>query len=359
MDQIPVPTYLQNRQRRRSLVEEHISELGMPSPPYVSIMGGTFTLIDSTGKQEPIKTRHLDAVIIDMNRPSRVYWGARSFDPNADSYQAPECFSDNGVGASKNAVHPQSTNCQTCKQSEWGSATSKVTGKPTRACGTLIKTAVLAYTIGEPDKEGVYTGNLAAIFPFLLRIPVMSHDNFRNYLTKFQGQDFDVSEVVTRIYFVERAVGQLNFSAVGFLTPDRNTAVDDILAKKITDTLVGRNDQPITALPPGQLDTPKFPELQQRVPEQVHASAVPTPEPIFGQPTLHQEAAKKSRGRPRKNDGEGNVPVNPTPKPKPLAPQQAPFATNQASHGIVTDAEAPPEEVQRNLASLFNLDTSR
>ena len=124
-----LPAHIANRQRKPILAAVSAG-LGSASPPYVSIKGGSFTLVDANGEQEPIDSKYLDCVIFDVHETvaiQRVYWGKdRPFDPNADAYQAPVCFSDNGVGASVNAQEPQSTNCQTCPQNVWGSATSRV-----------------------------------------------------------------------------------------------------------------------------------------------------------------------------------------------------------------------------------------
>ena len=102
-----------------------LAGLGSAAPPYVSTKGGAFTLIDSTGNEKPIETRYLDCVMIDMQIPGeggpkveRVFWGLddknqpRGYDEG--SSLPPECFSDNGIGASAAATSPQSASCQAC-----------------------------------------------------------------------------------------------------------------------------------------------------------------------------------------------------------------------------------------------------
>ena len=107
MDKLPVPAHLAGRTRRNVADQVHTG-LGMPTPPSVSIKGGAFTLVDSNGAKEPIETNYLDVVIIDtLPFVNRVYWG-RDY-TGGENNLAPECWSDNGIGASRNATNPQST----------------------------------------------------------------------------------------------------------------------------------------------------------------------------------------------------------------------------------------------------------
>jgi hypothetical protein len=340
-----LPAHILNRQRKPILAAVSAG-LGSASPPYVSIKGGAFTLIDANGEQEPIDSKYLDCVIFDVHETvaiQRVFWGLdaqgrpKPFDPNSDSYEAPTCFSDNGVGASVNSQEPQSTNCNTCKWNVWGSATSRVTGKPTKACGATKKVVVLV--------PGWDT-------PFLLRVPVMSHDNLRAYSSKFAGQQFDVSDIVTRISFVHGQVGQLDFDAApqGFIDEATAKRIEDLLSRHVTDPLVGRGDVAVQ----GQIATPA---QTQALPQQAQAAVQQT----VGQASPFQQAepAKPAR-KPR------------TPKAEP-APAQAgdenippflrraaeqPPAQTEKNTGIVNNAPPPNDELQAALANVFGLPTS-
>lgn len=349
-----LPAHIANRQRK-PILPAVSAGLGSASPPYVSIKGGAFTLVDANGEQEPIESKFLDCVIFDANQDvalQRVFWGVddqgrpKPYDPNADVYQAPMCFSDNGIGASINASEPQSPSCQTCKWNVWGSAVSKATGKPVKACGVTKKIVVL---VSGYD------------MPFLLRVPVMSHDNLRVYGDKFKGQKFDVSDLYTRVSFVHGQVGQLDFQPIPSNEPWVSEAdakkIDDFLARKITDSLVGRGDTPVQ----GQIAAP-----QEARPLSVSSAAGPstmsTIQPIqtvFASPAA--ESPSKPR-KPRQPKAEAQAPAgdeNIPPFLRRAQTQAAPPVESQTQKntGIVNDAPAPNDELQAALNNVFGLPT--
>ena len=110
-----LPDYIQNRQSR-GLAQRVSQNLGTSSPPYLSIMGNKFTLVDAAGNEQPIPTYeadpvkcmrgqnpgpYADVVIVDVNdHVSRIFYDV-PFDPSAQSYQPPACFSHNGLAPSK------------------------------------------------------------------------------------------------------------------------------------------------------------------------------------------------------------------------------------------------------------------
>lgn len=342
-----LPARFANRTNRRQIAQAAVTGLGSASPPYVSIKGGAFTLVDANGEQDPVETKHLDCVIVDANDGvSRVYWGAnKAFDPNADAYTPPVCFSDNGIGASRNAQEPQSASCNTCQWNVWGSATSKVSGKGVKACGAMKKTAIIPLENGEPMYD----------FAFLLRIPVMSHDNMRVYSAKFNGQEFDVSDVVTRITFVHGAIGVLEFNALGFTDDAVEALVQKLLDAKTTDALVGRGDVPIQQM----LEKPK---------EQVRPLPAPTaPAPNAGAPSLSTPFAPPASAPPTsttvKRGRKPKAETAPAASPFSQAPAQdtsiPPFLQRQANSGtgIQSNAPPPPAEMQQAIDAVFKLKT--
>jgi hypothetical protein len=335
-----LPARFANRPKR-NVAEQTVEGLGSAAPPYVSIAGGSFTLIDGNGEREPIAGKHLDAVIIDTNALSRVYWGKDAkYDPSADSYQAPLCFSDNGIGASRNAQQPQSANCQTCPQNVWGSAVSKLTGKPVKACSAMKKVALLV--------DGWD-------FPFLLRVPVMSHDNLRAYGDKFKGQEFDVSDVTTRITFVHGHTGQLDFNALGFTDDEIEALVQKVLAAKMTDSLVGRGDVPVQGVLPAPQEARPLPPPAQSAPFPSTPTATAQTESA-----LPATAASSSK-RGRKPKAEPAAPAGGPFGGAPAEPGVPPFlqraATPAPQHGIQTNAPSPTAEMDAALQSVFGLNT--
>lgn len=238
-----LPDYLQNRQSR-GLAQRVSQNLGTSSPPYLSIMDGKFTLIDSAGNEQPVLTfegdpnkclrgqfpgAYIDIVIIDVaDHVSQEYYPPEdAFDRNAGSWKPPICFSHNGIGPSKLASEPQAPTCASCPNIAWGSATSKVTGKGVPACHQKYLVSF------------VYPGHDIA---FLLRIPPNSLKNYRAYVEQFKGQNFTMEIVLTRLSFVSQ--GTLAFIPSGFALPPM-LALSDKLYKVGTDAMVGRLDLPI------------------------------------------------------------------------------------------------------------------
>ena len=71
-----LPTRFQNHQTRRAVAEAAATGLGSASPPYVSIKGGSFTLIDANGEREPIEGP-LDVPDYSRNRSDDGSWQVR------------------------------------------------------------------------------------------------------------------------------------------------------------------------------------------------------------------------------------------------------------------------------------------
>ena len=139
-----LPAHLQHRQNR-NLAAQAVGGISAGSPAHISIAGNRFTLVDEAGNQKPVQTLYLDVCVIDANAAvSKIYFDPRTpFEPGGDNSNPPICWSDNGVGASAQASQPQNASCQLCPQNAWGSATSKATGKPVKACNDVKKVAVI------------------------------------------------------------------------------------------------------------------------------------------------------------------------------------------------------------------------
>ena len=230
-----LPAHLQNR-KSQAVSTEIIAGLGSPQPPHVSIQGGRFTLVDSAGNKKPVDTLYLDCIVIDGKKGrSRVFWGVGAVFEGEQS-GPPKCFSDNDIGPSSLSQDPQSQTCATCVMARWDSDVSKMTGKPVPACKTMKKLALMLPGFN---------------FPFQLRVPVMSHSSLQAYSSQFSTGEFDVSDVVTRVSFVEGKTGELEFNFADFGNEDlpfidepTMKLRDQMLAEKKTDVLVGRNDVP-------------------------------------------------------------------------------------------------------------------
>lgn len=300
-----VPAHILARQKR-DLVGAALGGINAGSPAHISIAGNRFTLVDDAGNEKPVQTLYLDVCVIDANPSvSKIFFDPRiPFEPGGDNSNPPLCWSDNGIGASAQAAQPQNTSCQMCPQNAWGSAVSKATGKPVKACNDVKKLAVVV-----PGTQLV----------FLLRIPPASLKNLAKYTQTLAGHGVDLPDAVTRVEFESQGV--LKFAPVGYV--DEGTAVftDKVIAAKGTDQLIGRNDRPWL----GQADAQKRAYVAMLVsPVQQDAPVAPAPVPMAAPPVpFGQQTAGHSGGAP--------APVGPfggSPTPGPVA--NGPFAVPAA-----------------------------
>jgi hypothetical protein len=191
------------------------ANLGAGAHPRISIAGGSFALVDGAGTryQAPIVLRQniptLQVIIVNANENmSKVYFEGE-YDP--DQGTPPTCFSDNGVGPSKNASVKQARTCAECPMNEWGSATSRLTGKGIKACNDKKKLAVLV--VG--DASGlVYE---LQIPPASLKVLGKYSSDIGSYTAPGTDRPADLSDMVTGLQFVPGQTGQLQFVPLAFL----------------------------------------------------------------------------------------------------------------------------------------------
>lgn len=333
------PDFLKNRQSK-SLNETAAQVLGSSNPPHISILGGRFTLVDSTGATEQVQTLYLDVCVIDqLERKSKLYY-AEAWRP--DEGKPPTCWSDNGVAPSVNAAEPQSPTCSACELNVWGSEISKVSGKKVKACRDYLKLACVV-----PGDDLV----------FLLRLPPNSHKGLQGYVQRFQGTGVDLSDVVTRMKFQEGVQGTLEFAAVGYIDEPTFKMREEALAAKKTDALVGRTDVPRTAAlaaPSGLANNDRRPGALVELPRD---EALTNPQ---GAGTPAQEPEKRRRRTKAEMEAAkpaaatappAQAPFRPAASPVSPTPAAAP-AGNGALFGMQQGAE-PTTDVKSTLDSLF------
>lgn len=361
-----LPDFLRNAPKRPRVSNRLADNLGQGAPPYVSIMGNKFTLISSAGAQEPVATYdpklgpYLDCCLIDVNEHlSKIYYD-HPFDPSSQQFSPPTCWSDNGLAPSRNASQPQSPTCATCEKGAWGSATSKVTGKGVKACQDYQKVALLI-----PGDD----------VTFLLRVPPNSLRNLRDYTKRFDNQQVDTADVITRITFQQGVLGTLAFQAVNYVDEATYKQREAVLLAKGTDALVGRTDQPHPMS--GLLPAPPTPvaisgtagggQMTMTTTLPLPSPAVTAPPPSVSAPAISPSPAQspppagplagsgpaptapKPRGRPRRNaapeagNGQQAAPPFPVGEIKPADP----------SFGIQQGA-APNPEMKAMIEGIFD-----
>ena len=230
-----LPDYLTKTQLPR-LSDRATEGMGSAMPPHISIRGNEFTLVDSSGEETSIETKHLDAAIIDMSDVMcKLYYGN---DWTPDSKDPPICWSANGVAPSREAITPQSPTCQQCPNNIRGSAVSKLSGASIKACRDEKWLAV------------IIDGYKDLIFQF--RVTPGSFKNWSAYSEKFKKRPFDIRDVITRMQFEKDKNGVVTFTPANWLTPDMTQLRNKLVTSKAADGIVGRLDQPIQ----GQIAAP-------------------------------------------------------------------------------------------------------
>ena len=353
-----LPAYLQQLPSR-NLAQTAIANVGAGNPPYLSIEGNRFTLIDAAGNTIPIETLHVDAVIVDVNpHISKIYF-PDSY--SRDNPSPPICFSDNGVAPSRNAGTPQAPTCASCRNNEWGSKISQM-GSKVKACTDQQKIAIIL-----PQ----YPQHV-----FLLRIPPGSFQNWRAYNAKFLNSGVELDWVVTRIAFEQGVMGTLTFASPGYIDQQMVPVIQKAIEAKLTDAMIGKLDQPREVTAQIQYHAPAQLAPQEYAPSPLPQGAsvpnaasqpMPTGTPAQQQPASPSfatpagasptEPQRRRRGRqpaaqaqPAPNGG----PLQPGPQMAPFRPeaQQVPFGqvggaaniqpSGQGQFGIVQNPQAPP-----------------
>lgn len=241
----------------------------------------------------------------------------------------PTCRSANGATPDTDSPALQSAACATCSWYAWGSATSKMTGKPTRACGDSKQLAVV------PANDLAYK-------MLGLQIKAGSLKNWGTYIQALSGRGYGVSTLVTNVTFDATANGILNFSFNRFLTEAEYI--------KVNERKTGDDVKLIIAQSRGLGAAPALPAPTANL-------GLPAPE-VAAPAHIAQPAAPAAPAT-----GFGASPVaDPTPAPEPVAPTsptaEQPFAGLEPHVKMAVDAVGGLETHagQRTYQALTGID---
>jgi len=223
----------------------------------------------------------IEVVVLKANpNKSKLFYKGGYVEGSKDS---PDCSSTNGLTPDAGVKAPQSATCATCPQNAWGSAKSKVTGKPTRACSDNRRLAVVP--IGDLRNE-MYGG------PMLLRVPPASLATLAQFSDGMQAQGYPYYSYVLRIAFdPDDAYPRFLFSAVRPLTDDEAAIVDELRelpqVTRITAEASPQEMEAATAPEPAAspFEEPPKPAPEQEAPAPVQTAPEPEPEPAQSMPS--------------------------------------------------------------------------
>lgn len=278
----------------RPVTADAMADLGPGMHPRISIKGGRFTLIDAGGIKYPWPRLDLPVIVVGANpNKSKVYYEGK-FDP--DTTMPPTCYSDNGTAPSAQAQQKMARTCAECELGGWGSDTSEISGKPTKACNDRKKVAVIV--VGD-------TANLV----YEMQIPPASLKLWTKYCgfvgsntTPDGNRKADLSDLVTSITFDDNHPFVLNFKECAWLdqvdghgqihangAPDGGawiaSWIDDIWDSEMWQDLVGFKDQPWSGALPAPSPVQALPAGQpQATPARLQGSVAPAPAGYAGPP---------------------------------------------------------------------------
>lgn len=338
-----LPAHLQGRQQRQ-LVDNALAGMSGAMPPHISIGNNRFTLVDAAGGKRPIETLHLDCCIIDVADTLAKMYFEFDYEPGADD--PPTCWSPNAIAPSRESVKMQARTCAECPQNVRGSETSKISGKPIKACRDEKWLAVLIPGID-------------LIFQF--KITPGSFKAWKGYVERCKSQGVDMSLLITRIAFDTEGgkTGVLTFAPFNWIDAPMADMRDKAWAGKATDALVGRGDAPliltsaaslvVTSTAP-QVTTPTAGFQQMGTPPASAQTVAPAPD------ASPSDGRRKRRTKAEMDAARGSTngqtqPANPGFMPAatpPPAQQNAPFRPDappaqQPSFGIQQPSPLPPD----------------
>jgi hypothetical protein len=358
-----LPAYLLKRQSRAA-VDDFTSGIASSVPAHLSITDNRFTLVDASGNEKPIQTFHLDVCVIGSNNNvSRVFYDPSKKYTKGDN-SPPLCWSDNGVGPSRQSSMPQAPTCAVCPHAEWGSAVSAMTGRGIPACQSGKKVAFIV----PADADDIV---------YMLKVPPASLKNLQKYVKTLAanaigGRPAEPPDVITRLEFESQGV--LKFSPTSLVDEDTYNRSEKVYATDAIAQVTGRDD---TAIDPSRrLAAPvqtngalAGPQMQRMAPPPPPADAYPrgiaaTPAPSFLPPQGQAlaEAPKPPKAPKKTKAAEAPAPTAEDGMAIPgflrrtqeatVQNQPAAAATN---FGMVSNAPAPSNDVNDALAKAFAL----
>jgi len=237
--------------------------------PRISIKAGRFRLVQG-GVETLVETTHLDVVIIDANPRISKQWYAKPWDSSSETFEAPDCFSLDGVKPHPSSTDTQNDVCETCLKNAWGSAVSP-TGNPTKACSDSKRLAVVS--AADPD-GGVY----------LLRVPPASFKPLNSYMKELAMRKIPVRAVKTRVGFdADASFPKLTFSFVGFIASEHLPVIEGLKDHESVKFVTGESSKPVMLPAPtatAAAETPPAPAAPVvETPPAPAAPVVETPAP--------------------------------------------------------------------------------
>lgn len=207
-----------------SLGQKLTGGLSAPRPARVSLNDGKFTLFMDSGAQHPTIPPALQLQVIFVGGNSHVSKVLYDGNYDADTPNAPKCWSDNGVAPSDQVPSPVSPTCAVCPNNRW---VGQGAGATPPACMDRKKTAVLVAGAGDTV--------------FLLDVPPASLKPFGKYMAYLSREVHeDPENIITKLTMENRV---LKFESVGHVPDTLKPQIKKLVEDPATDDVVNEHDR--------------------------------------------------------------------------------------------------------------------
>ncbi|MCR4302276.1 MAG: hypothetical protein NUV51_11735 [Sulfuricaulis sp.] len=269
----------------------------------------------------------LEVVVVDANPAlSHTYYEGEWVE---GENKEPDCRSANGVTPDADVATKQAAVCATCPKYAWGSAISKLSGKPIRACHDSKQLAVVP--------AGDLTYKMLG-----LQIKAGSLKNWGTYIQALSGRGYGVSTLVTNVTFDQTSNGVLQFTFNRFLTEAEFIKVNERAKGDDVRLIVSqsRSIAPAVAMlpPPASL-----PAIGFAPPPPVYVAPVAPSAPPVVPPFVPPTPPAPPPAPVGFNAGFGAVPAAPITPVAPVAPAPAaePAKRSRRTRAEMDAAKAP------------------
>lgn len=192
-----VPSYALNPDLAKQANMDAAAGISTGALPRIKMSGKTFALVDGNGDEVPVLANamhiaedgnaYLRCIVLAAKAPLVKSFYLKKFDPNATEYEAPDCFSNDGVNPDPSIAAPQSSSCAACPRNAFGSGTDQ-NGIATagKACSD---NKILA----------VYLPHVKAVYK--LKVAPASLKNFGLFVKNLSNRGIPLGNVITLLGF--------------------------------------------------------------------------------------------------------------------------------------------------------------
>jgi len=236
-----IPAYILNPELARQANEDAAAGIGTGYPARIKLMGTKFAMVDGNGEEKPYppskmiigpdENQYMPVVVLRAKKALQKTWYLKKYDPNADAFQAPDCFSNDGERPDPASPSKQCETCAACPHNAFGSGTDQ-NGNATKgkACSDSKILAVFV------PNFGVHS----------FKLPPASLKNFGLYVKQLSVNGIPLGTVKTLVGFdLAQTYPVLVFKFGGFLKQDHMAQLEEMaLSPEVDDIVKGISSTP-------------------------------------------------------------------------------------------------------------------